>query len=585
MPVRRWMIPFFAFVLAAAFRPAPLAAQAPPAAPPAAQGAAEPSGLEKAAEDAFARDELDLAAALYRQSAEQAADKGEKARLLISAASVDYFAERRDSAVATLLTALRIAPDFRFRRDLYDEGFGSLFFEAQKTIAAERDRLAADALRDGSNFLRDRNWEKAREALERSLASKPDQPKALYNLALAQLHLEMHDEALGGFQKLLSLDAASPGTLAKDLRALTLTNLGLLHIEDESYAEAETALEEAVKLDPANQPAWSNLGVVRRRLGKTVTAAEAFRRAADLAPSDPGALNNLALAYIDAKDWLSAVALLHGATKTYPQSSSLWLNFGLSQQGLGNEQGAIESFESAIRSDPANQGGWAAAAALYLAAYHLKVGSYAAVKQQASRVLGWNPNLVNGWVYQGLAQKGLNDLAGARASLEKARDLDPRLAETHNSLGSVYFELGLFELAQPAFELALHLKPELQDAKTNLEATKQAKARAAQGVKSPAAPRVPAAPALPSAPEIGLRFTKIDYASLGMSGLMIETVFPDSAASRAGLLAGDLLLRIDGREVSSEKQLRDLLAQRHGRSVGVDLLRANRPTAVRLVVP
>lgn len=586
MSVRTWTFLFctVAAALAAAFA----LAQEPPA-PAAAPGATEPSGLEKAAEDAFARDELDLAAALYRQAAEQAAENGEKARLLVSAASVDHLAERGASAAATLLSALRIDPAYRFRRDLFDESFGALFFEAQKKLAAERDKQSDDALREGSVFLRQQQWDKAREAFAKSLAAKPDQPRVIYNLALSQLHLDQHDEALAGFQKLLSLDAANPGTLAKDLRALTLTNMGLLQIEDQAYAEAETALEEAVRLDAANQPAWSNLGVARRRLGKTVTAAEAFRRAADLAPNDPGAINNLALAYIDAKDWLSAVALLHGATKTYPQNSSLWLNFGLSQRGLGNEQGAIESFEAAIRSDPANQGGWAAPAALYLAGYYLKVGNFAAVQQQANRVLGWNPGLVNGWVFQGLAQKGLKDLQGARQSLEKARDLDPRLAETHNSLGSVYFELGLFELAQPAFELALHLKPDLADAKANLEATKQAKVRLAQGIRSaPAAgkpPAAPVAPALPSVPEIGLRFTKVDYASLGLSGLMIDTVYPDSAASRAGLLAGDLLMRLDGREVSSEKQLRDLLAARQGRTVSVDLLRANRPTAVRLVVP
>lgn len=548
--------------------------------------AAEPSGLEKAAEEAFARDELDLASAFYRQAADQAADRSEKARLLVSAASVDLLAGRSDGALSTVLAALRLDPDYRFPRDLYDESFGALFFEAQKKLAAERDAAAADALREGSVFLRDQKWPEARTAFTRALANRPDQPKALYNLALAELHLNHTEEAVAGFQKLLSLDAASPGTLGRELRALTLINLGLLYIETQAYAEAEAALEEAVKLDPGSQPGWSNLGVVRRRQGKTVAAAEAFRRASDLAPKDPGALNNLALAYIDAKDWLSAVALLHAATKSYPDNPSLWLNFGLSQQGLGNEQGAIDSFEAAIRTDPANQGGWASAAAYYLAGYYLSVKNYGAVKQQANRALGWNPNSVNGWFYLGLAQKGLADLAGARTSLEKARDLDPRLAEIHNTLGSVYFDLGLFDLAEPEFQLALTLKPELPGVGANLEAAKQARIRAALGVKNggPAAPAAPKA-ALPAAPEIGLRFTKIDYASLGMSGLMIETVFPDSPAARAGLLAGDLLLRIDGKEISSEKQLREIFGARKGRTVGVDLLRANRPTVVRLVVP
>jgi tetratricopeptide (TPR) repeat protein len=575
MPVRSILLLSFAL---AAF----LLGTAPPL-----YAAGEVGGLEQAAEEAFARDELDLAGALYRQAAQQAAEPAEKARLLVSAGSVDFLAGRREGALAALAAALRLDPAYRFPRDLYDESFGNLFFEAQQRLAAERETAATEALREGAVHLRDQRWDKAREAFQRALGEKPDQPRALYNLALADLHLGNEDAALAGFQKLVSLDASTPGTLGRDLRALTLTNLGLLYIGEKSYPEAEAALEEAVKLDPGNQPAWSNLGVVRRRLGKTLPAADAFRRAADLAPNDPGALNNLALAYIDAKDWMSAVALLHAATKSNPQNPSLWLNFGLSQQGLGNEQGAIESFEAAIRTDPENKGGWAAAAALYLATYHFGVRNYAAVKQQAARALGFDPHLVNAWVYQGLAQKGLGDLAGAKISLEKARDLEPRSAETHNSLGSVYFELGLFEQAESAFELALHLKPELKDAKANLEAAKQARIRASLGVKTGGAkaPAAPAAPSLPAVPEIGLRFSKIDYKSLGMSGLMIETVLPDTAAARAGFLAGDLLLRIDGREVSSEKQLRDLLGSRKGRTLSVDLLRANRPTALRLVVP
>ena len=564
MPVRSWMILLWLL--------APVVV------------AADPGALEKAAEEAFARDELEAAGALYRQAAAAAAEAPEKARLLVSAGSVELLGGRRDAALAAVLEALQVEPGFRFPRDLYDESFGALFFEAQRKFAAARESEAAAALREGSTLLRDQQWDKARAAFLRALDKKPGDAKAIYNLALANLHLDRSEEALAGFQKLISLDDAAPGTIGRDLRALTLTNLGLLYIDTKGYAEAESALEEAVKLDPGNQPGWSNLGVVRRRLGKLLPAAEAFRRAAELAPTDPGAMNNLALAYIDAKDWVSAVALLRSATKASPQNPSLWLNFGLSQQGLGNEQGAIESFEAAIRTDPDNQGGWAAAAALYLAGYHLELKNYAAVKQQAGRALGWNPSLVNGWVFQGLAQKGLGDLAGARTSLERARDLEPRGAEIHNSLGSVYFDLGLFDLAESAFELALHLKSDLKDAKNNLEAARQAKARAATGAKPGNGPTA-FLPAQPAAPEIGLRFSNIDYQSLGLSGLMIETVYPGTPAARAGLLAGDLLLRLDGRDVQSEAQLRQLLTSLTGRTVNVDLLRANRPTLLRLVVP
>lgn len=555
------------------------------------------AGLEKAAEEAFGRDNLELAGALYRQAADIAAGPSEKARLLVTAGSVEHLAGRRDVALAALLEALRVEPDLRFRRDLYDETFSALFFEAQKRIVQEREQIAGDAMREGATHLRDHQWEKARDAFQRALAQKPDQPLALYNLALAQLHLREVDAAIAGFQKLLSLEAASPGSIPRDLRALALTNLGLLYSDQSAYPEAESSLEEAVRLDPSNQTAWSNLGVVRRRLNKTSAASEAFRRAYDLAPKDPWVINNLALSYTDAQEWMAAVSLLRQATQSHPNNSSLWLNFGVSQLGLGNETGALESFEATIRTDPDNQGGWAAAAALHLADYHLKLGEYSAVKRQAGRALTWNPALPTAWVYQGLAQKGLGDLQNARLSLERARDLEPTSAETQNSLGSVYFDLGLFDLAEKAFELALHLKPELRDAKNNLEAARQAKLRGTLGPRpaagaspgaSPAAgPSRPASPppALAPPPELGLKFAKIDYASLGLSGLMIETVFPGTPAARAGLLAGDLLLRIDGKEIRSEAQLQEMLRALGGRTVNLDLLRANRPTLLRLVLP
>ena len=566
-----------------------------PGLPARAQDAA--ASLEKAAEEAFGRDELELAGALYRQAAEIAAGSEEKARLLVTAGSVEHLAGRRDQALFALLEALRAEPNLRFRRDLYDETFSALFFEAQKRIVQEREQIAGDAMREGATHLRDQQWTKARDAFQRALAQKPDQPRALYNLALSQLHLEEDDAALAGFQKLLSLESANPGSIPRDLRALALTNLGLLYIGQGSYPEAETSLEEAVRLDPSNQPAWSNLGVVRRRLAKKTAAGEAFRRAYDLAPKDPGVMNNLALSYMDAQEWMAAVSLLRQATQSHPNNPSLWLNFGLSQLGLGNEVGALESFEATIRTDPDNQGGWAAAAALHLAGYHLKLNEYSAVKRQAGRALTWNPALHNAWFYQGLAQKGLGDLQNARLSLERARDLLPTSAETQNSLGSVYFDLGLFDLAEKAFDLALHLKPELQDAKNNLDAARQARLRGTIGPRgtagsntgSPpsAAPASPAAPppALAPPPELGLKFSKIDYASLGLSGLMIETVFPGTPAARAGLLAGDLLLRIDGKEIRSETQLQEMLRALGGRTVPLDLLRANRPTLLRLVLP
>lgn len=551
---------------------------------------ADLQGLERLAEDSFVEDDLDTAIALYRQLLDRLEARSEKVRILMTIAWLEHLQQQDGNALDTLTEAFVLEPDYAFRPELYSESFRQLFYRGRQQAVEARDRRAADQVSQGFEQLRQGDYAAARVSLNRALELVPNHPKGLYNLALVDLYDQRSEDAVAGFQKLLAL-ADSGAEVSRSMRARSLTNLGFLYNQQGSYEEAERALDASVDLDANAAAAWSNLGVARRRLGKKQEAAQAFRQAYQLDSENAGAINNLALAYIDAEDWVSAVALLRQATERFPEQASLWLNLGLSQLGLGNQEGAVTSLERAIQQDPDDGQGWASAANIHLARHYYEAGNVEASLQAADRALSWRSDLVTGWIYRGLALRSRGDTTGALESLQKARNLDPSKAETHNNLGSVYADLGRLDEAKKAFEQALAIDPSLSDARQNLDriATGQSVPRPAGGPPPPKAtprqtdprqttPRQPAAPKAAKSPPLGLRFADIDYSSLGLKGAMVENVTRGGVAERGGLRSGDLILKVDGRDVLSADQLTAYAADKpKGSQLTIDFLRSNVP--------
>lgn len=557
----------------------------PAVAPVAASPRDDLAQLEQRAEKSFEEDDLDTAIVLYGQLRERVTSGSERARVMTTIAWLEHLSGRDLAAAETLTRALLEHPNQPLRAELYSEDFAKLFYDAQKRAREQRETTANERLVAGTAALRRGDYPTARAALDEALAAQPDHPTALYNRALVDYYQNHLEDALAGFQKVLSLQASNP-PVTPQIRALALSNIGLLYYSRGLLQEAEKALAEAVTLDAKNGSAWTNLGATRRQLGQQLPAAEAFRKAWEITPNDPTVVNNLALAYLDAKEWVLAAGLLADAAQRFPNDPKLWLNLGRAQEGMGNTTGAVTSFESAIRADPANAAGIASTAAVDLARFFYESGDIARSLEQAQRAIGLRSDLPDAWIFLGLAQKAKKDLAGARQSFEQARKLDPTRAETYNNLGSVYFELKELDLAEEAFGRALGIQPGLTEAQDNLEAVRRSRDQTligrAQlpGVQTPTTPPPPSAAARPT---LGLRFSNADYAALGLKGAMVESVEAGSLADRAGLRSNDLILKVDGRDVASGEALLRYL-QSAGSSVTLDLLRDNRPQRLEMRV-
>ncbi len=538
--------------------------------------AAELAELERRAEDRFAEDDLEGAIRLYRSLAARLRQQHEKTRVLMTVAYLEHLLARDRDAVVTVRDVLVDDPGFVFRGELYNDTFTGIFYEGQKQAAARRIELAEVYLRQGNDHMRRRDYDAARQQFDAALAHRGDHPTALYNLALVDLHQQREEQAEAGFQKLLSLGE----NIDSRIRSLALTNLGYLYERRRQYQEAETFLEQAVALDPTKSQAWSILGASRRQLGKTTAAAEAFRRAYELAPEDSLAMSNLALAHVDAGDFSPAVELLEKATAADPESASQWLNLGRARLGIGNPVGAVAAFESAIQSDPDDAGGWASNAATHLALHYYGSGNFQLALKEADRALAWRADLVTARVYQGLARESLGDLTGARQSLEEARRLDPTRAGTHNNLGSVYFQLSLYDQATEAFERALAIQADFPGARANLEAVQEARGRPRSTQPSVGRP-LPRPPPTGRTPRLGVRFAKIDYSALGLKGAMVDNVESAGPADRAGVRKRDLILKIDGHDVTDAEELNRYVASRPlGSTVTLSLLRDNIPQRI-----
>ncbi len=575
--------------------------------------------LERLAEQRFEEDDLRTAVDLYRQAAVAEEKTDEKVRLLTNAAWVEYLSSDKPSALATLTEALELAPDYPFRGELYDEAFRGLFYDAQKNALVSRHNNAVSAIRDARSASDSGDTARARSLLHQALTLSPDLPQALFNLALVDLRESRMEDATAGFEKIVALHRAQPGERTENLVAPALANLGLLYNSRGLYTEAEDLLAQAVEADPSQSVAWTNLGISRRNLGRKEEAAEAFQRAHQLNPSDPNVLNNLSLAYMDNQDWVAAVGLLVEATRSFPDNSNLWLNLGLAQKGLGNDDGAVASLGNAQSLDPGNTKGLAATAAARLASHYFEASDPTSSLAEARKLIAWLPESAQGWVYQGLAQRALGDFAGARQSLEEATRLEPTGAELHNNLGSVYLSLKDYDKAEASFRRALEISPDFISARENLKvlamhrknpsaapavvATRPAPRQSAppstppvrtaptRTAPPPPAPAPPprATPSSSSTPQAttpgnapnrghGLTFAEIDYAAMGLQGTLVQAVAPNSPAASAGILADDLIVRIDDQVVESGTKLDLYLRQQRDRSdFNLVILRGNLP--------
>ena len=203
---------------------------------------------------------------------------------------------------------------------------------------------------------------------------------------------------------------------------------GLAQLSLDDYARALPYFERATEIDPTYPEAWYQAGYCYGLLGRHNEALKASRQAAKLRP-----------------DW----------AETY-------VNIGASSYALGQYKEAADAYKQAVKLDDDN--------AEIQYALGLTLGKLNRTDEEVlayKRALALKPDHANAIEKMAQAYFKLKRYAEAAAAFEQLKTYKPN-DKTYNSLGECYLEQGKTEESLDAFNNAVSINPDFEQARFNL---------------------------------------------------------------------------------------------------------------------
>ncbi len=246
---------------------------------------------------------------------------------------------------------------------------------------------------------------------------------------------------LGGQQP-----AASSDTLLQ--HAITLHQAGDLDGAIRAYREYLGA-------EPDSVQARSNLGAALARTGRYDEAIAEYDRALRKSPDNPALLLNLGLAYYKTGRHAEAAARFERAVSLSPQfKEQVTLLLAVCYNNLGRYKESV-SLLALLEKDKAGDPGFDYIYGTALIGDGQDAAGTAVINRILSRGESAEARLLRGTL-----ELSAHDRDNARADLEKAIALNPRLSGAHARLGELLLTEGESERARAAFAQELALNPD-----------------------------------------------------------------------------------------------------------------------------
>ena len=221
---------------------------------------------------------------------------------------------------------------------------------AERSVALAPDDAAgwfhlADAL---GRFER---WHDSQQALQRSLALQPRFPEAWNNLGLARKSLGDLTGAAVAFEAALEQAPPNePGNAA--LAAEICANRSQLELDAHRLQSAAQWSARALALEASNAKVQFAHGNVLQALGEYEPAATALRRALELQPDFPEALNNLGNILLSLRRHSESISVFERAVAQRPAYAEALANLANAQREASFPDLAEQALEEAIRLRP-----------------------------------------------------------------------------------------------------------------------------------------------------------------------------------------------------------------------------------------
>ena len=411
-----------------------------------------------------------------------------------------WYAQRKDLRCASVAynRALQLRP--QSWRTLYDLGVVEV---AQKRLASAILHLrqavelkpdSVDARSALGMALKDSGQPaEAEKQFREILKADPNSVEALNHLAEALAAQKLYSAAIGYWDKALSLE---PGNVDIGIaRAIALSENG-----DQDVATS--SLQQIVKTHPDLAVAHFNLGTVYANQKSFRQAADEYREASRLGPSDPEARFALAKCLVFLAEYSEAIPILKAYLPSHAKAFEPHYLLGLSYRGLEQYPQAEEQLRAAAAIEPDHadlqynlglvilRSGRAKEAVPHLQkAIQLDPAAEGPRLQLAIALKGLNQTQQSAKVYQDVRQTEQANLLKNQFATEGAKanqllasgqaaqaaevyrqmlQIQPRDAHTYYNLSLALDMDGKFPAERQALETAIKLDPTLAQARSKL---------------------------------------------------------------------------------------------------------------------
>jgi tetratricopeptide (TPR) repeat protein len=302
-----------------------------------------------------------------------------------------------------------------------------------------------------------RDYETAQKMLIALRPTFPDQPRLDYQLAQVEYQAGRFDDS----RRLLeSLRESGNGTAA------VFNLLGWCYQKQGRPKEAVSALEEAIRLAPAEEASYLDLGKILLAQRSLPSALRAAEQATGTFPASPAAFELQGFVEMGMGQFTDAVRSYGRAAVLDSSRPDCILGLAKAQFAAGLTKEASANFEAGIKRFPRDARLQATYATVLLK--QVETGD-ASAESHAERLLrdalALDPSLFDAHYQLGNLALTKGRIAEARQHMEQAVKLDPESSPAHFALSRVYRRLGLKEEA--ARQVQLYEKLKASESETN----------------------------------------------------------------------------------------------------------------------
>jgi tetratricopeptide (TPR) repeat protein len=229
------------------------------------------------------------------------------------------------------------------------------------------------------------------------------------------------------------------------------------------YPNAEQALKAVVQKDPKLAYAWTNLGIVEERLGRTDEAEQAYRHATDLAPDQDAAWEAEALLFARTGRAVRMEAQLRESIAEHPENLALRNALVTVLVSQSKYETAINEAKKVLKADEKNVHAMQQLAQAYAKQGKLELSKMVLENARAIDTADAVTQNLLGNVYLALKQR-----PQALEAYQKAATLRPDFAEALNNYGALLNQAQDYEAAARELEKAVAAAPKFAPARLNL---------------------------------------------------------------------------------------------------------------------